>query len=247
MRYKEQLLRLVILVALLSIAGCCKADRYASFSKMDQTLSWFNERNRSFGDADYSTINEEEDAFRILREKYKVEIPSYYERTKKMLGKELTSNSVQRGTTKYAVFSRDKELEFRTIYPFYRGEELQVFSEVVLTYSYSVDQKQAYLKSQVVTVKISPVKGNLPNNNLKELLEAIGKNMKIPENQITSGIAGYEKKVKETEMPITDDYLPIVSNAGGLDKETEFLKEIAAVYDEAGTFRELYAEISDQI
>ncbi|WP_086315517.1 hypothetical protein A5821_003002 [Enterococcus sp. 7F3_DIV0205] len=246
MSQKKRSMSLMILVLLLVLIGCGKTDRYAGFSQAEHALSWSSERNRSFGDADYSKIEKEAKAFDLLQDKYNVTVSNYYETTKHTLTKELTSKTVKLGAVQYAIFARNKELEFRTLYPFYRGEELQVFSEVILTYAYSVDQAQTYLKSQIVTVKIAPIKGTLPNDNQRELITAIGKNMKLPEKKLETGLAGYEKRMKESENPITDDYLPIVSNTSGLDKEQEFLKEIAAVYDEVGTFRELYAEISDQ-
>lgn len=246
MNKKQYLLTFTLIALLVIIGGCGEEDRYTQFSNEEKALGWSGERTRSFGDADYSTIGSEAEAFDLLQKKYKVIIPTYYEETKKMLIKEIPSKIVHSGEAKYAIFARNKELEFRTIYPFYKGEVLQVFSEVVLTYVYSIDNEQAYLKSQIVTTKISSIKGNLPNDNIKELIEAIGKNMKVPEKQIVSGLTGYEKRVKETEKKITDDYLPIISNTSGLDREKEFFKEIAIVYDEDGTFRELYAEISDQ-
>ncbi|MBP2097409.1 hypothetical protein [Enterococcus rivorum] len=247
MRRKNIVLSVFVFCFLLMISACGQVNRYKKFSKDDQNLSWSGKRKRSFGDSDYSNLKNEKEALALLQDKYQLVLPEYYEATKKMLGKELTSDTVKEGTAKYSLFTRNKELKFHTIYPYYKGEELQAFSEVIITYAYLIDKEQAYVKSQVVTVKISQINGKLPNDNLNELIKAVGTNMKLTDKQITSGLAGYDLKIKESKTPITDDYLPIVSNSSGLYKDQELLKEIAAVYDQSGNFRELYAEVSDQI
>ncbi|WP_086314601.1 hypothetical protein A5821_002184 [Enterococcus sp. 7F3_DIV0205] len=235
-----------ILFFLLVISGCTKTSRYEHFSKADQTLSWTGNQTRSFGDSDNSGLKTEKDAFELIKEKYKLGIPAYYEETKKLLTKEIPSKEVQQRQTTYSVFAKNKELEFRTLYTFYKEKELQIIVEVTFNYTYSADRKEAYLKSQLINIKIAPINETLPNNNLADLIKGIGQNMKLAENKINSGLAGYEKKIKEDKEPVTADYLPVISNASGLKKEQEFLKEIAVVYDQNGTFRELYAEISDQ-
>ncbi|WP_430602843.1 hypothetical protein IGJ02_000150 [Enterococcus sp. DIV0724b] len=247
MRNKKLQIGIILAIILVITVGCKQSSRFDHFSKEEQTLSWSGERTRSFGDADYSTIKNEGEAIEILKNKYKVMLPTYYGKTKKILEKEIPSVTVKSGKTKYSIFARNKELEFRLLTPFYKGDELQVFSEMVLTYTYSVDQEQTYVKSQIVNIKITPIKGTLPNDNVKDLVKALGKNMNLSDQQLVSGLAGYEKRIKGTTTPIKDDYLVIASNANVLDKKQEFLKEISAVYDEEGTFRELYVELSDQL
>ncbi|WP_430603141.1 hypothetical protein IGJ02_000497 [Enterococcus sp. DIV0724b] len=246
MTERKQLLRVVILITLLGIVGCKKAERYAQFSNEDQAMSWSEEREKTFGDYDYTKIKTEKDAFDILQDKYKVLIPTYYKEMNKTLSNNLTSKTVQLKGTNYAIFARNKELDFQAVSSFYRGNELQAFSEINLKYVYSLEKKEAYLKSQTVSIKIAPVKGKLPNNNETELIEAIGKNMKMSDKQISEGIAGYEKQVKESNERLTSDYTPVVSNSNDFNKSKEFLKEIAVGHDQEGTLREIYAEISDQ-
>ncbi|PZL72804.1 hypothetical protein CI088_09920 [Enterococcus plantarum] len=233
-------------VLTIALAGCTKPERYEQFSKTDQSLSWTNKRERSFGDSDYSNLKTEDEAFDLLKDKYQLSIPTYYEDTKKLVNQMIPTKNIKAGENKYSVFARNKKLEFKTIYPFYKEKELELFAEVNLNYEYSVDQKQAYLQSQIIKITISKVKGKLPKDNLSELIRELGKNMKLPEKAIVSGVAGYEKRVKEAVEPITEDYLPVVSNSSGLKKNEEFLKEIAVVYDQEGTVREIYAEISEQ-
>ncbi|MGX7414074.1 hypothetical protein [Enterococcus caccae] len=208
---------------------------------------WTGERSRPFGDFDYSKIKTEAEALDLLQEKYKVQVPEYYEITKKTLLDELSSKTVIPKEALYSIFSQNKELVFKTLYPFYKEKELQVFAEVVLTYTYSADRKEAYLKSQIININIAPVKGELPNKNVSELIEVLGKNMNISEKEINSGLAGYEKQVKETKSIITTDYLPVVSTSRGLNTDKDFLKEIAVGYDPSGTLREFHAEVSDQM
>lgn len=230
---------------LLIFTGCTQLNRYDKFSKNDQSLSWVGERKRSFGDSDYSKVKNEKEAFNLLKEKYQLSIPNYYKETKKLINQTMSSENVKAGETKYSIFSRNEELQFKTIYTFYKEKELQILAEVGVNYKYSADKKQSYLKSQIVRIQIAPIKGKLPNDNLSEVIRKLGNKMKISKEKIDSGIAGYEKRVKETAIPITEDYLPIISNSAGLRKNEEFLKEIAIVYDQDGTVREVYAEISE--
>lgn len=247
MRKKKQILVIVFLSFSLILAGCTKTSRYSHFSEEDKSLSWETERERSFGDSDYSNLKTEEEVFSLLKDKYSLSIPMYYEDTKAMFDKMIPSETVKAGETKYLVSTRNKDLEFQTLYTFYKEKELQIIVETKLNYHYSIDQKRAYLKSQIVNVKIAPVSGKLPNDNLSELINEIGMSMKLPVKTVTDGLAGYEKKVKETTQPITDDYLPIISNTAGLKTSEGFLKEVAVVYDPDGTVREIYGEISDQM
>lgn len=237
-----------LVVSLLFImAGCMGKGRYAQFSKDEQSLSWIKKQGESFGDSDYSALKNEKEALDLLQETYQLTVPTYYKKTKKILENELSSETVHLRTPSYAVFARNKELEFQTIYPFYKEEKLQVIAQIDCAYNYSVEQRTAYLKSQIVTIKVAPRKGTLPQNNLSELIQRLGKNMKLPDNVIADGMADYEKKVTEATKPITDNYWPIISNADEFKKNKEFFKEIAVVYDQDGTAREVYAELSDQM
>lgn len=236
----------ILLGLLVVLGGCATTERYTDFSKTDQSLVFSGQRKRSFGDSDYSTIKTEKEAYKLLIDKYNVTIPTYYNQTKHLLEKRLTSSKVRMGEADYSVYARNKELEFRTLYCFYDGSELQAFSEVVLTYAYLADYEQAYLKSQLVTIKVVPAKGKLPNDNIHEIIHDLGKNMKLSETKVDQGLLQYDKRVKKRNAPITDDYLPIVTNANELEKSKELLKEIAVSYDQDGTLREIYAEISDQ-
>ncbi|WP_430607180.1 hypothetical protein IGJ55_000311 [Enterococcus sp. AZ170] len=232
---------------IIALTGCTESQRYERFSKVDQSLSWVDKRERSFGDSDFSKIKTEKEAVDLLKEKYQVSIPAYYKETEKLINQIIPSETVKPGENIYSIFARNKELRFITSYPFYQEKELQIIAEVTFYYAYSVEKKQVYLKSQSVYVKIAQPGGKLPNDNLSDLILQLGKNMKIPEKTIENGLAGYEKRVKETVEPITIDYLPVVSNASGLKKNEEFLKEIAIVYDMSGTVREVNTEITDKM
>lgn len=234
-----------MLMLLFVFSGCSKAGKYDDFSKEDQALSWQAERKQTFGNSDYSKIATEKEAFQLVEEKYKLHIPAYYEETKKLIANEIPSDTVKPGETVYAVFARNKELNFQTRYTFYKEEELQIVSEVTLNYEYSETSSLAYLRSQTISIKIAPVNGVLPNDNLPGLVEKMGENMNIPTEKIKSGLAGYEKQVKESTSPITEEFLPIVTNQESIDKKNTFNKLIAVSYDTNGTVRELYAEISE--
>lgn len=234
-----------LLMCLLVFVGCGEKDRYADFSKEDQQLSWQGERKRSFGDSDYSKIETEAEAFSLVKDKYQLGIPDYYEETKKLIENEIPSDKVKQGETLYSVFTKEKELSFQTTYTFYEEDELQIMADVTLNYEYSKAQEQAYLRSQTISIKVVQVKGQLPNNNVDELIQSMGQNMQLPDEKIANGLAGYDLQVDEAKTPITEAFLPVVKNTDNLDKEKEFTKIIAVSYDVDGTLREIYGEISD--
>lgn len=242
---KKMNIGIAVLMCLFIFAGCGSSDRYAKFSKEDQPLSWQGERKRSFGDSDYSKIDTEAEAFRLVKDKYKLGIPDYYEETKKMLEKEIPSEKVKQGETRYSVFTKERELAFQTTYTFYEEDELQIMADVIVNYEFSKKQEQAYVRSQIVSIKVVQVKGQLPNDNVSEFIQNMGQNMHLSDEKIATGLAGYELQVDEATSPITTEFLPIVQNTNNIDKEAEFTKIIAVSYDVDGTLREIYGEISD--
>ncbi|MGX7149942.1 hypothetical protein [Enterococcus ureasiticus] len=245
MSKRKSMMGILTLMLLFVFSGCSKAGRYDDFTKEEQALSFQTKRKQTFGNSDYSKIATEKEAFQLVEEKYKLGIPAYYEETKELIANEIPSDTVKPGETLYAVFARNKELNFQTRYTFYKEEELQVVSEVSLNYEYSEENNLAYLRSQTVSIKIAPVNGGLPNDNLNRLVEKIGTNMNISNEKIMSGLAGYEKQVKESTSPITEEFLPIITSQKRANKNEAFNKLIAVGYDTNGTVRELYAEISE--
>ncbi|MDA9471199.1 hypothetical protein [Enterococcus sp. 5H] len=245
MMSKKTNIGIALLMCLFIFAGCGSSDRYAKFSKEDQQLSWQGEHKRSFGDSDYSKIETEAEAFSLVKDKYQLAIPSYYEESKKLIEDEIPSEKVKQGETLYSVFTREKELSFQTTYTFYEEDELQIMADVTLNYEFSKKQEQAYLRSQIVSIKVVQVKGQLPNDNVGELIQNMGQTMKFSDETIATGLAGYELQVDEATSPITTEFLPVVQNTNNIDKDTEFTKIIAVSYDVDGTLREIYGEISD--
>ncbi|OJG74781.1 hypothetical protein RV12_GL002198 [Enterococcus quebecensis] len=188
----------------------------------------------------------EEEAFKVLKNKYKVAIPPYYEQAKKLVAKDITTDAVQPGETKYLILARDKEVEFRTVYTFYQEEKLQTMAVINFYYTFSSDAKKARLERQVVNIKIAPANGKLPKDNYKEITQDLGALMKLPEPTISEGIQGFEKQIKESGKQFKNESVAIVTNSVGLNKNEELAKSISAIYDGGGNLKEIYAEIWDQ-
>ncbi|MGX7150136.1 hypothetical protein [Enterococcus ureasiticus] len=243
---KQKKLISILIVGLVWVfVGCSKPSIHEKLSKDDQTLSYISEREKNFNNADYLDLKTEDEALEIVKDKYKLSIPKSYEQFKEVLTRTFDSEGVEAGESKYSVFSKDGELEFRTIYPFYEKEKLRFITRVSLIYEFLGQTKQVRLKRQEVNV-VSAI-GNDPflQKKLYPLTQDIAGIMKLPEGLTKDGIAGYEKQIKELQDPIRNDSVAIVTNTVGINENEELAKSISAIYNNLGEFKEVNAEISD--
>ncbi|MEI5993774.1 hypothetical protein [Candidatus Enterococcus mansonii] len=231
--------------SLLAVTSCSNSNPHAQLPKKDQQIVWSGARERSFGDSDYVDLSSKDEAMKVMKDKYKLSIPDYYEKAIKTIDSSLSSETVKADKLQYLIYAKNEDLELRTIYPFYEGENLKFVAIVSLKYKFLRETKKARLRIQAVDIKNASSDQEFPKDKVILLAKELGSIMRIDNSLIKSGIKGYEKQIKEANRQFSNESVPVVSNRTGLDKDKELGKSISALYDGFGKLTDVYAEISD--
>lgn len=239
MNKKKWINFLFLIVASLSIMAACssKEDPYKAFSKEEQQLTWLGDREKSFGESDYVEISKEE-ALEVMKKKYQLEIPKFYEEAAKILTSELFSEQ-----PKATILARGNELTFSTIYTEVQEEEIVLLGRIIFVYELLGNAKQVRLKRQ--NVKIVAV--DLSKEKIPPLTKEFAGLMNFSEKTVTDGLLGYEKQLKDSWESMKGKYTSIVTNRIGLNTQEELSKAIRVSYGKTGHLEEFYVEMADLV
>ncbi|WP_429951123.1 hypothetical protein [Enterococcus sp. AZ101] len=233
---------LLLALTLLTLSGCAEANGHDTLNKLDKDLVWQEAREKPFGKYDYGKLNEKK-FNSLLKEKFKVEIPTYYKDVKINFEKEFVTEQVKLDHSEYFLASEGETLHLRVVSQYNKGEEAVLYTTTKFEYLFDREKKRATLRNQSITIQNTAEDGKFPKENIDQLILNMGQ--AINAQRLDSKLEEFNN-LKE-KGKIKNQVLVIYDNSDMAREKNELQKVVSVKYGSEGVLREIYFFIVDVI
>lgn len=239
---------LIILISLFMVVGCSKKEAkdnsLASLTKEEQAQAWHGERTAYLGNYDFTDIQSEEEAMKLLTGKFNVSTGPFYEESNQVLEKTFKEKLGLDERIDYSLFVTENNISFKKVFSFSKNGVEKINAVIDLSYLFNAEKKQIRLDSQTLLILNQ-------SDDAKLLLDQVSRLSKEMADVITikgieKGLKQYNKTYSDAKGNIGEKTLPIIENGEDAYKRKALLKSIQVSFDVNSVLREFYVNISDK-
>lgn len=222
----------------LFLVGCSTQKKASNkLSSQDQALVWSGERKKVFGQYDYTNLTSENEAKKILTEKFQVEVPSFFEKSKELLNKNDFLNAYTQHQTTYDVVAQDDKLTYRQVTE-YQSDKNAVVRAVIETTFLVTGEEEVKTSEQTVTISTVASETTKFYTALPALSKGMAKILSLP-----NADQEIDKAFKKYPMHDTEKHVEAINIMEQKASEDTLSKKIQLFYDGDGTVTEWHTSI----
>lgn len=239
---KKKIILLLLITATLMSACTMNKETKSSLANNEEKFTWWSDRDKAFGNFEYPTISEEE-AMKLMKNKFKLKIPDFFSKAKKMTEKNLVIANAQLDKGVYSIFATGDEVLLSGMIRVKDslGNDLS-YAKIELKYQYIDIQKKVKLQNQSVSFY------NLSKDNVfreRELIQCIENFSGLLELKDQEKLLSKFNEETKDNAKLIGKEVSLYRTLDDAYRKNTFGKNLIVTYDEAGNVKIIDAVISD--
>ncbi|WP_086314548.1 hypothetical protein A5821_002128 [Enterococcus sp. 7F3_DIV0205] len=240
---KKKLKMVLFVLLILMLSGCTASNGHDILNAKDKPLTWQGEKEKPFGKFEYRKLDEKE-VKKLLKEKFSVELPSYYKDIQIVFDKHFVTANTHLAPTEYSITTDGESLYFRGINKYYQQDELKIFTYIDFDYQFDQKKKLVTLKNQTLTISNPSKERQLPKNDLDETIKDVSSLINI---SLGKNLDDLHALMKKDKGKLKGSVLQVYENIEAAKDANELQKSIAVELDNEEHINQLYFYITDVI
>ncbi|MGX7244587.1 LptM family lipoprotein [Enterococcus quebecensis] len=232
---------LTVLGIILSLAGCGQNIKTTSNEKLPKNevaFTWWSDRFKSFGEYNYTGINEKQ-AMEDLKNRFQVELLPSFEIGRDIIKSGFLIDGASQEPEEFSFVASKSELGFTSQVKFKNKEnQYTSYGTVTAKYQYLENLNKVKLSSQRIEIYNSTANGNYNGNDLADTLKQLGSLLQL--DDLDKLLMDFNKEtadqgnIKGKDIVIYEDF-----HEG--QKKRSFGKSMGVTYNEFGVLEKIYA------
>lgn len=235
---------LFLLFVLIALSGCAEPNGHKTLNALNQPLAWQGEREKPFGQYDFGKLDEQE-FNKLLKEKFKVSLPEYYNDVTITLMKNLVKDQVSLDQAEYFIEAQGETLNLRIINQYKKEKELVFYTVANFDYLFDREQKQVTLKNQSIIVNDATKDGTFVKDDFNQLILGMGNVLNI--RSLGKRLEDFNTLIEKEKDNLGNQVLFLYDDSITMKERNELQKVISVEYNQLGVMRNIYFRIIDAI